>query len=126
MLPATDNLLRDPKSELVFGLVAPVGADLETLEQDPGPGGSGGSTDKVIFEPFVGIGPRRYLDLFSMKLGDGYPLKRKVTGKTAPWDKNSNTMARVPMLPTSYLDRESQLAQLVPAVLVPTRPQEKT
>lgn len=34
MLPATDNLLRDPKSELVFGLVAPVGADLETLEQD--------------------------------------------------------------------------------------------
>jgi hypothetical protein len=27
-------LLRDPKAELVFGLVAPVGADLETLEQD--------------------------------------------------------------------------------------------
>jgi len=34
MLPDTDKLLRDPGSELVFGLVAPVGADLESLEED--------------------------------------------------------------------------------------------
>src|SRR5438105_9187610 len=30
----TDKLLRDPGSELVFGLVAPVGADLGQLEDD--------------------------------------------------------------------------------------------
>jgi deoxycytidylate deaminase len=91
---------------------------------DPGPDGRSASTRKVVFEPFVGIGPRRYFDLFSMKLGDGYPLKRKVAGKTAPWEKNGEAIVRVPMLPTSYLDRESRLAQLVPVVLVPTK--EKT
>ena len=30
----TDNLLRDIGAELVFGLVAPVGADLERLESE--------------------------------------------------------------------------------------------
>jgi hypothetical protein len=30
----TDNLLRDIGAELVFGLVAPAGADLERLEVD--------------------------------------------------------------------------------------------
>jgi len=34
MLDGTDKLLRDPGTELVFGLVAPVGADLERLEVD--------------------------------------------------------------------------------------------
>ncbi len=34
MLEETDKLLRDPGAELVFGLVAPVGADLERLEAD--------------------------------------------------------------------------------------------
>ena len=34
MLDETDNLLRDIGAELVFGLVAPVGADLERLEAD--------------------------------------------------------------------------------------------
>src|SRR5215468_3324488 len=34
MFDETDNLLRDIGAELVFGLVAPVGADLERLEAD--------------------------------------------------------------------------------------------
>ena len=33
MLPDTQRLLRDPGTESVFGLVAPVGADLDWLEQ---------------------------------------------------------------------------------------------
>lgn len=88
---------------------------------DPGLESLGPSARKVVFEPFVGIGPRRYFDLFSMKLGDGYPLKRKVAGKTAPWEKSERSMVRVPMLPTSYLERESRLAQLVAVVLEPTK-----
>jgi len=92
---------------------------------DPGPDDLDLSGGKVVFEPFVGIGPRRYFDLFSMKLSDGYPLKRKVAGKTAPWEKNGEAVVRVPMIPMSYLDRESRLAQLVPVVLVPTSSKEK-
>jgi hypothetical protein len=34
MIEPTKKLLRDPSSELVFGLVAPIGADLERLEAD--------------------------------------------------------------------------------------------
>jgi hypothetical protein len=34
MIEPTNKLLRDPSSELVFGLVAPIGADLERLESD--------------------------------------------------------------------------------------------
>jgi deoxycytidylate deaminase len=74
---------------------------------------AGRDSKKVVFEPFVGVGPRRYFDLFSMKLGDGYPLKRKIASKTAPWEKSQDTIVRVPMLPTSYLEREAQLVQLV-------------
>jgi len=33
--------------------------------------------DKVQFEPFVGIGPRRYFDLFSINGNNSYPLVRK-------------------------------------------------
>jgi deoxycytidylate deaminase len=68
---------------------------------------------KVVFEPFVGVGPRRYFDLFSMKLSDGYLLKRKAAGGIATWSKDARALVRVPMLPTSYLDREEQLAQVV-------------
>ena len=32
---------------------------------------------RLQFEPFVGIGPRRYFDLFSLKLSTGYPIERK-------------------------------------------------
>ena len=31
----------------------------------------------VLFDAFVGIGPRRFFDLFSMQLGSSYPLIRK-------------------------------------------------
>lgn len=74
------------------------------------------TADKVLFEPFLGVGPRRFLDLFSMRIGDGYPLKRKHLGAVASWQKDSAAI-RVPMLPTSYLDREEQVAQLVPSLL---------
>jgi deoxycytidylate deaminase len=40
-----------------------------------------GDSQKVTFEPFAGVGPRRYLDLFSMRLGAGYPVEREKTEK---------------------------------------------
>jgi len=61
----------------------------------------------VAFEPFVGVGPRRFFDLFSMKEGSGFPLKRKdkSTGKKLNWEPANGTI-RMPELPWSYLDRE--------------------
>jgi hypothetical protein len=60
---------------------------------------------KVSFLPFVGIGPRRYFDLFSMALGPGYPIKRKQSGESIEWNAERSQL-RVPLLANSYLERE--------------------
>jgi deoxycytidylate deaminase len=65
---------------------------------------------RVPFEPFLGIGPRRFFDLFSLKLSSGYVLERKRDGIVAEWDHRRDSKPRVPMTPTSYLERE-QLIQ---------------
>ncbi len=77
-----------------------------------GPGQSEpGSEKKVYFEPFVGVGARRFFDLFSMTHGPGYPLKRKnpETGDALRW-KESDGILRTAMLPWSYLQREELAA----------------
>jgi deoxycytidylate deaminase len=68
---------------------------------------SGDIARKVQFEPFVGIGPRRYFDLFSLNLGSGTVLKRKIDGKNVrPWARDS-AKPRIPMLSGSYMQRET-------------------
>lgn len=44
-------------------------------EDDGAPGGS-----RVTFRAFEGIGPRRFVDLFSLSLGSGSPVVRKRKG----------------------------------------------
>lgn len=62
--------------------------------------------DKVVFESFVGVGPRSFLNLFSMNLGSGYAIKRKDDdGQAVFWEKRTAKI-RMPMLPISYIDRE--------------------
>lgn len=61
---------------------------------------------RIPFDPFVGIGPRRFYDLFSMKLSSGTQLRRKDdTGRVIRWRRDAAT-PRVQMLPTSYIQRE--------------------
>jgi len=72
--------------------------------------GSSDETGKVSFEPFVGIGPRRFVDLFSMTLSSGRKLKRKDNGVVKPWERTSAEL-RVPMTPLSYLEAEVMLVQ---------------
>ncbi|MCX7205657.1 MAG: anti-phage dCTP deaminase [Proteobacteria bacterium] len=61
----------------------------------------------VAFEPFVGVGPRRFLDLFSMSLGSGSKLRRKnKDGATVDWDK-ATAPIRTPLIPKSYLEIET-------------------
>jgi deoxycytidylate deaminase len=65
---------------------------------------------RIPFEPFLGIGPRRFFDLFSLKLSSGYVIERKSNGKMVEWEQRRDSKPRVPMSPTSYLERE-QLIQ---------------
>lgn len=65
---------------------------------------------RIPFVPFVGIAPRRYIDLFSLDLSTGQQVKRKTgDGKMIRWARTAESVPRVSMLATSYLERE-QLA----------------
>jgi cytidine deaminase len=69
--------------------------------------------ERVQFEAFVGIGPRRFFDLFSMHLGSSYELKRKddAPGKKSDWAIEKSQL-RIQMKPTSYIELESDAAVL--------------
>lgn len=67
---------------------------------------------RVTFEPFVGVGPRRFLDLFSMSLGSGSKLRRKnKDGSTVDWDK-ANAPIRTPLIPKSYIEIEAAAVEI--------------
>ena len=72
--------------------------------------------NKVIFEPFIGVGPRRFLDLFSMSLGLGTKLIRKDKsrdGATVEWKRDNNrARIRTPLSRKSYLEIEDDAIQL--------------
>jgi deoxycytidylate deaminase len=60
---------------------------------------------KIPFESFVGVGPRRYGDLFPMNPNYGRKVERKSDGKVVDWPKLGKR-PRLPMHPISYLQRE--------------------
>lgn len=65
----------------------------------------------VQFEAFNGIGPRKYLDLFSLSLSTGRPLDRK-SAMPKKWCRK-DAQLRVSMVPTSYLERENNAFDLL-------------
>lgn len=74
--------------------------------------------NRVTFEPFTGVGARRFLDLFSLSLGGGSKLKRKdKQGHTAEWSKDS-AVARTPLLPKSYLEVETAASSIWQEALI--------
>lgn len=84
----------------------------------PGEAGTSASDPRVFLEPFVGVGPRRYPDLFSTSLSSGHEVERKskVEGTTVPdrapghesaaWKRAA--VPRVPLPATNYIDREAE------------------
>lgn len=71
------------------------------------------SEARAIFEPFVGVGPRSFFDLFSMNVGAGYPIHRKNNaGEVVKWEHESAKL-RLQMLPSSYIERESLAANIL-------------
>jgi len=76
-----------------------------------------GHDQKVVFEPFVGVGPRSFFNLFSVNLGTGYEIKRKKDdGKIVQWEEES-AILRMQMLPISYIERESVTTDYVNRLL---------
>jgi cytidine deaminase len=60
---------------------------------------------RVLFRPFLGISPRRYGDLFSMRSNLGFSFKRKDSkGNKLPWVNIGQP--RTPLSRTTYFDRE--------------------
>ena len=70
-----------------------------------GGGELGAHGSQIPFQPFQGAGPRRFFDLFSLKLSTGYPIERKKDGKLIAWDRKTAAL-RLQLQPGSYLDRE--------------------
>lgn len=66
--------------------------------------------DKVLFRPFVGVGPRQYINFFSLHLSAGNKLRRKKKGSSAKaeWQKKG-AFPRVKMFSKSYIDIENIL-----------------
>lgn len=81
---------------------------------------------KVRFQPFVGVGSRRFMDLFSMGLSSGHPVRRKKPGSSSKEDwQVEKAKLRVPMLPTSYLERELATALEVKKMEKEDEPQKE-
>jgi deoxycytidylate deaminase len=64
-----------------------------------------GARQKVPFTPFVGVGPRRYFDLFSLTLSRGFELERKKNSNIVEFSRHV-AFPRVPMSPLSYIQKE--------------------
>ena len=65
-----------------------------------------GEHNKVHFEEFVGIGPRRFFDLFSLKLSSGRCIIRKdSSGKVCNWQR-CDARLRCQLTGLSYLEKE--------------------
>ncbi|WP_227591227.1 anti-phage dCTP deaminase [Acinetobacter shaoyimingii] len=67
--------------------------------------------NKLVFEPFVGVGARSFVNLFSMSLGVGHKLKRKDDdGKIIDWLPETATL-RMPLTTLSYRDLELRIIE---------------
>ena len=75
-----------------------------------------GAARKVLFQPFVGIGPRRYIDFFSLTTSTGSLVKRKEDdGRPVKWNPRT-AVPRNPLLPFSYLERETQARAIIGSI----------
>jgi deoxycytidylate deaminase len=63
-------------------------------------------SEKVLFEPFVGVGPNKYIDLFAMKSSKYYNRVRKdKDGIKIEWEQSASPL-RIPVPMLNYLISE--------------------
>lgn len=68
---------------------------------------------RVRFEIFVGVGARRFVDLFSLTLGSGRKVRRKqkaMSGVRLDWLPGRDSEPRLPLDPRSYVEREEAMS----------------
>ena len=65
--------------------------------------------NRIPFVPFVGVGPRRYLDLFSLQLSTGRDIERKDAQNRPNIPLKQDRLPRSQMIPLSFLEREERL-----------------
>ena len=73
---------------------------------------SANKTNHVQFLPFIGLGPRKYFDLFSIQMSTGYKVVRKDdSGKVIPFEASSEKQKkpRLSSVISSYEDKEKEL-----------------
>lgn len=71
---------------------------------------------RVRFEIFVGVGARRFVDLFSLTLGSGRRVRRKqkaMSGARLNWVAGRDSEPRLPLDPRSYLEREEAMSSVL-------------
>lgn len=61
--------------------------------------------NKVLFRPFIGVGPRLFMNFFSMNLTIGSKYVKTKDGKTVKWLKKKS-LPKMKMIPLNYLERE--------------------
>jgi len=71
----------------------------------------------VYFEPFTGLGPRKFFDLFSMNLGSGRSIKRKDSNGKLIIESSKKSRVKLPLIPLSYLEREKRASDKFGKVL---------
>jgi deoxycytidylate deaminase len=78
-----------------------------------------GSSGKVVFSAFTGVGPRRFLDLFStMGLGAAKKIERKTDeGKAIPTKRGSYNHPRIPNSLASQIFKEDSIVILTATAL---------
>lgn len=60
----------------------------------------------TFFEPFMGVGPRKFFDLFSIGSGSGRNIRRKdKDGNAIEWQP-AKSKPKVQLFPISYIERE--------------------
>ncbi len=82
--------------------------------------------DKVLFLPFKGVGPHRFIDLFSMQSTRWYARTRKdKEGNVIPWERNGANL-RNPMSVFSYIDMEQAAYKQYNEEIIAIREEERT
>lgn len=75
----------------------------------------GSAADRLLLQPFIGVGPRRYFDLFSLKLGQGGPRRRKERDSLVEWSRETAS-PRVQIKPLSYLQCEEAAQNILAGI----------
>lgn len=81
---------------------------------------------RTRFEPFLGVGPRRYFDLFSMKLGTGDEKVRKDRNGKVLEFRSRDARPRVPNVALTYLEYELLAAELLKDARSKLKSEEET